>query len=84
MMRSFHGNRLMTGEKVGCCFWGAMLSDLGEELAVLGLEEGAEGAEIVSGNGVEERVVHGHWFVSSIDWLPKCLSRNATRLCTLR
>ena len=68
MIGIFHGNRLMTGKEVGCYFCGAFLSDSGEELAVLGLEVVAEGGDIVSGNGVEERVVHRHWFVSLMDW----------------
>ena len=52
----------VTGEEVGCRFWAAGLGDLGIELAVLRVEESAEGGEIVGGDGVEEQVVvRGHF-----------------------
>lgn len=50
----------VAGEEVGCYFWGAILCGLREELAVLILEEGAEGREIFGGDGVEEWVVCRH------------------------
>ena len=50
----------MAGEEVGCCFWGTILCDLREELAVLILEEGAEAREIVGGDGVKEWVFCRH------------------------
>ena len=55
------GNRV-TGEEVGCCFWGAGLGGLSEELAVLGAEQSAEGGEIVGGDGVEERILADRHF----------------------
>lgn len=47
----------LTGEEVGCCLWGANLCRLGEELAVLDLEESAEDGKIIGGDSVEERIV---------------------------
>ena len=51
---------LVAGEEVGCYFWGAILGNLREELAILILEEGAEGREIIGGDGVEEWVFGRH------------------------
>lgn len=47
----------VTGEEVGCCFWGAILCGFREELEVLILKDRAKGGEIVGGDGVEEWVV---------------------------
>ena len=41
------------GEEVGCCFWSATLCGLGEQLEVLGFEDGAEGGEVIVREGVE-------------------------------
>lgn len=56
------GNRV-SGEQVGCCFWSTSPGGLGEELAVLGFEDGSESGETVVRDGLEERVVVcGHCF----------------------
>lgn len=50
----------MAGEEVGCYFWGAILGNLREELAVLFLEERAEGREISIGDRVKKWVPGRH------------------------
>ena len=50
----------MAGEKVGCYFWGAILDNLREELAVLICEERAEGRKIIGRDGIEEWVLGRH------------------------
>ena len=55
------GSRV-TGEEIGCYFWGAGRSDSRIELVVLRVEQSADGGEIVNGDGVEEeKVVRGHF-----------------------
>ena len=50
----------VAGEEVGCYFRGAILGEMREELAVLFLEEGAEGWEVFAGDGIKEWVFGRH------------------------
>ena len=57
----FSVSHRVTREKVCCCFCGADPGGLRKELAVLCVEQSAEGGEIACGDSVKERVVvHRH------------------------
>ena len=55
----------MAGKEVGCCFWGAILGNLREELAVLIVELGdlSEGlAVLIFEYGAEGRELHFYMY----------------------
>ena len=59
---AFVGRCWVTEKEIGCRVRSADLGDLSIELAVLLVEESAEGGEIVGGDGVEKKVVgRGHF-----------------------
>ena len=49
----------VTGKEVGSCLRGAILCNLGEELAVLSLEDSAKSGEIIGGDSFEKRLTYG-------------------------
>ena len=53
----------VTGEEVGCRFWGTGLGEFGIEFPVLRVEESAQAGNVVGGDGVEKKVVVRRHFV---------------------
>ena len=62
VLRAFVVRIRVTGQEVGCCFWGANFGDLRIEPAVLRVKKSAQAGKLVGGDGVEEEVVvRGHF-----------------------